>query len=68
MEIARDHGGVAAIAPGLPRRAAAAAGIHLLQQQVSTYLLYRSFSTDDRNRRGLQWWREARRRHTEQQP
>lgn len=38
-----------------------------LQQQVSTYLLYRSFSTDDRNRRGLQWWREARLRHAEQQ-
>jgi hypothetical protein len=39
-----------------------------LQQQLSTYLLYRSFSTDDRNRRGLQWWREARRRHTQEQP
>ena len=32
-----------------------------LQQQVSTYLLYRSFSTDDRNRRGLQGWRAAQR-------
>lgn len=39
-----------------------------LQQQLSTYLLYRSFSTDDRNRRGLQWWREARRRHTPERP
>jgi hypothetical protein len=39
-----------------------------LQQQVRTYLLYRSYSTDDRNRRGLQWWREARRRHTQEQP
>jgi hypothetical protein len=39
-----------------------------LQQQVSTYLLYRSFSTDDRNRRGLQWWRAARRRQAEGQP
>jgi hypothetical protein len=39
-----------------------------LQQQVSTYLLYRSFSTDDRNRRGLQWWREAQRRYTREQP
>jgi hypothetical protein len=38
-----------------------------LQQQVSTYLLYRSFSTDDRNRRGLEWWREAR-RHAQDQP
>ena len=38
-----------------------------LQQQVSTYLLYRSFSTDDRNRRGLEWWREAR-RHTPERP
>jgi hypothetical protein len=37
-----------------------------LQRQVSTYLLYRSFSTDDRNRRGLQWWREARRRAEQQ--
>jgi hypothetical protein len=42
-------------------------GEQRLQQQVSTYLLYRSFSTDDRNRRGLQWWREAR-RHTREQP
>jgi hypothetical protein len=39
-----------------------------LQQQVSKYLLYRSFSTDERNRRGLQWWREAQRRHAEQRP
>jgi hypothetical protein len=39
-----------------------------LQQQVRTYLLYRSHSTDDRNRRGLQWWREARRRSTQEQP
>ena len=39
-----------------------------LQQQVRTYLLYRSYSTDDRNRRGLQWWREARRRHAQGQP
>lgn len=39
-----------------------------LQQQVSTYLLYRSFSTDDRNRRGLQWWREAQRRLSQAQP
>jgi hypothetical protein len=39
-----------------------------LQHQVSTYLLYRSFSTDERNRRGLQWWREAQRRHAEDQP
>lgn len=38
-----------------------------LQQQVSTYLLYRSFSTDDRNRRGLEWWREAR-RHAQKRP
>ena len=36
-----------------------------LQQQVSAYLLYRSFSTDERNRRGLEWWREARRRYAE---
>jgi hypothetical protein len=39
-----------------------------LQQQVSTYLLYRSFSTDDRNRRGLQWWREAQHRHAQERP
>jgi hypothetical protein len=39
-----------------------------LQQQVRTYLLYRSFSTDDRNRRGLEWWREAQRRHAEARP
>ena len=32
-----------------------------LQRQVSTYLLYRSLSTDERNRRGLKWWREAQR-------
>lgn len=36
-----------------------------LQQQLSTYLLYRSFSTDERNRRGLERWQGARRRHTE---
>jgi hypothetical protein len=39
-----------------------------LQQQVSKYLLYRSFSTDERNRRGLQWWREAQRHRTEPRP
>ena len=39
-----------------------------LQQQVSTYLLYRSLSTDDRNRRGLQWWRAAQRRQAEARP
>jgi hypothetical protein len=39
-----------------------------LQQQVSTYLLYRSFSTDERNRRGLQWWREAQRRQAGESP
>jgi hypothetical protein len=39
-----------------------------LQRQVSTYLLYRSFSTDDRNRRGLQWWREVRRGRAPEQP
>lgn len=39
-----------------------------LQQQVSKYLLYRSFSTDERNRRGLQWWREAQRRQAEPRP
>jgi hypothetical protein len=32
-----------------------------LQRQVSTYLLYRNLSTDERNRRGLKWWREAQR-------
>lgn len=32
-----------------------------LQRQVSTYLLYRSLATDERNRRGLKWWREAQR-------
>ena len=32
-----------------------------LQRQVSAYLLYRSLSTDERNRRGLNWWRDARR-------
>jgi hypothetical protein len=36
-----------------------------VQRQVSTYLLYRSLSTDERNRRGLEWWREALRRHAE---
>ena len=36
-----------------------------LQQQLATYLLYRSFSTDERNRRGLEWWHEARRRYAE---
>lgn len=35
------------------------------QQQLATYLLYRSFSTDERNRRGLKWWQEARRRYAE---
>ncbi len=34
-----------------------------LQQQVSTYLLYRSLSTDERNRRSLEGWREAQHRH-----
>jgi len=37
-----------------------------LQRQVSTYLLYRSLSTDERNRRGLKWWREAQRPHGEE--
>ena len=37
-----------------------------IQRQVSTYLLYRSAATDERNRRGLKWWREAVRRHDEQ--
>ena len=32
-----------------------------LQRQVSAYLLYRSLSTDERNRRGLKWWRDAQR-------
>jgi hypothetical protein len=36
-----------------------------LQRQVSTYLLYSSLSTDERNRRGLKWWREAQ-RHPEE--
>jgi len=36
------------------------------QRQISTYLLYRSFSTDERNTRRFEWWREARgRRDTE---
>jgi hypothetical protein len=39
-----------------------------LQQQVSTYLLYRSFSTDERNRRGLAWWRETQRHQAEGAP
>ena len=39
-----------------------------MQRQVSTYLLYRSLSTDERNRRGLEWWREALRRHDEGSP
>lgn len=39
-----------------------------LQRQVSTYLLYRSFSTDERNRRGLHWWRDALHRHAEGSP
>jgi hypothetical protein len=39
-----------------------------LHQQVSTYLLYRSFSTDERNRRGLQWWRAAQRRQAAESP
>ena len=29
------------------------------QRQVSTYLLYRSFSADERNCRRCEWWREA---------
>jgi hypothetical protein len=37
-----------------------------LQRQVSTYLLYRSLSTDERNRRGLKWWREAQRHPAEE--
>jgi hypothetical protein len=37
-----------------------------LQRQVSTYLLYRSLSTDERNRRGLKWWREAQRQPGEE--
>ena len=37
-----------------------------LQRQVSTYLLYRSLSTDERNRRGLKWWREAQRHPSEE--
>ena len=37
-----------------------------LQRQVSTYLLYRSLATDDRNRRGLEWWREAQRPRSEE--
>jgi hypothetical protein len=36
-----------------------------LQRQVSTYLLYRSSSTDERNRRGLKRWREALHRRAE---
>jgi hypothetical protein len=39
-----------------------------LQQQVSTYLLYRSFSTDERNRRSLVRWHETRRHHAEGVP
>jgi hypothetical protein len=36
------------------------------QRQISTYLLYRSFSTDERNTRRFVWWREAQgRRDTE---
>ena len=42
-------------------RSAAAYREERLQRQVSTYLLYRSLSTDERNRRGLEWWREAQR-------
>ena len=34
-----------------------------MQRQVSTYLLYRSLSTDERNRRRLEGWREALHRH-----
>jgi hypothetical protein len=37
-----------------------------LQRQISTYLLYRSLSTDERNRRGLEWWREALRHDAEE--
>jgi len=36
-----------------------------LQRQVSTYLLYRSLSTDERNRRGLKWWRDVQRQPEE---
>ena len=32
------------------------------QRQISTYFLHRSLSTDQRNRRALEWWREALRR------
>ena len=37
-----------------------------LQRKISTYLLYRSLSTDERNRRWLKWWREAQRLHAEE--
>ena len=37
-----------------------------LQRQISTYLLYRSLSTDERNRRGLKWWRETQRPQSEE--
>ena len=49
--------------------AAASLPVHIadqeqrIQRQVSTYLLYRSLSTDERNRRSLEGWREARHRH-----
>jgi hypothetical protein len=36
-----------------------------LQRQVSTYLLYRSLATDERNRHRLEWWRGAQRRPEE---
>jgi hypothetical protein len=29
------------------------------QRQISMYLLHRSLSADQRNRQGLEWWREA---------
>ena len=39
------------------------------QRQISTYLLYRSLSTDDRNTRRFEWWREAQgRRDTDPAP
>src|SRR5882672_651657 len=31
------------------------------QRQISTYLLHRSVTTDERNRRRFEWWREAQR-------
>jgi hypothetical protein len=52
-----------AAAPRPPHPAGRTPGF---ERQVSTYLLYRSFSTDERNRRGLKSWREALRRHDEE--